>query len=130
MTSILLNCRNMDRMLHLLRTRTGIPGFVSGRLTAAMISPCLWVLPTTPALRVTIKSFPFPYIVSSDVPVPHTFTSILPPPDESRILIRTMHDIQGCSLKYTDHTRDAHRPDIVGIDFSGDASLLALSTRI
>ncbi len=82
------------------------------------------------ATRVTIKSFPFPSIVYSDVPVPHTFKSILPTPDESRILIRTMHDIQVCSLKFTDHTRDAPRHDIIGIDFSGDASLLALSTRI
>ena len=78
--------------------------------------------------RVAIKSFPSPSIVSSVVPVPHTQKSILPMPDESRILIRTMVDIQVWSLKLSD-TRDAPRNEIMGIDISGDASLLALATE-
>src|SRR5258708_26213537 len=53
---------------------------------------------------------------------------ILPTPDESRILSRTSNDIQVHSLKFTDHPRNAPRHHIVGIDISGDASLLALAT--
>src|SRR5258708_4263628 len=44
MTSIVLNCRNMDRMLHLRITRTGIPAFASGRLMTAKISVFLRVV--------------------------------------------------------------------------------------
>src|SRR5258708_14649503 len=63
-----------------------------------------------------IKSFPLPS---------HT-GSILPTPDESRILIRTAEEIRVLSLgQFTD---DAPRNDIWGIDFSSDASLLALAT--
>src|SRR5258708_2033681 len=76
---------------------------------------------------VSIKSFPLPSpIVRLGG---YEFKSILPTPDESRILIRTSNDIQVCSLKFTNHTRNAPRCDIMGIDISGDASLLALATR-
>src|SRR5258708_6851818 len=76
-----------------------------------------------------IKSFPLPSPMVPSVPVPDIFKFILPTPDESRILIRTSNDIQICSLKFTDHTRNAPRHDIWAIDISGDASLLALSTE-
>src|SRR5258708_4675633 len=78
--------------------------------------------------RVSIKSFTLPSPICI---LPHYgFEFILPMPDESRILIRTSNNFQVCSLKFTDHTRNAPRHDIEGIDLSGDASLLlALATR-
>src|SRR5258708_1299394 len=79
---------------------------------------------------VSIKSFPLPSpIYHVWVHIDRSILPILPTPDESRILIRTENDIQVCSLKFTDHTRNAPRHDITGIDISGDASLLALATR-
>src|SRR5258708_16814870 len=68
---------------------------------------------------VTIKSFP----------LPSRTISILPMPDESRILVHTWDDIQVWSLGQFTVTCDAPRNDIVGIHFSGDASLLALATE-
>ena len=44
MTSILLHCRNMDRMLHLLSTRTWVPRFVSGRLKVVVMPPFPWIV--------------------------------------------------------------------------------------
>src|SRR5258708_15615191 len=77
---------------------------------------------------VSIKSFPLPSPIVR-FSVPYAFKTILPTPDESRILIRTSNVIQVCSLNFTDHTRNAPRHDIIDIDLSGDASLLALATR-
>ncbi len=54
--------------------------------------------------------------------------SILPMPDESRILIHTRNDIQVWSLRQS-MDRDASRDNIIGIDLSHDASLLALATK-
>src|SRR5258708_22643215 len=65
--------------------------------------------------NVTIKSFPLPIVFS-----------ILPTPDESRILIRTADDIQLWQVR---DTRDAPRYYIMGMDLSSDASLLALATK-
>ncbi len=67
--------------------------------------------------KVTIKSFPLPS---------HT-RSILP--DEPQILIRTSNDIQVWSLRELTDARDALRDDIIDIDLSRDASLLALATK-
>src|SRR5258708_231886 len=69
--------------------------------------------------NVTIKSFPLP----SGRPL-----SILPAPDESRILCHTLNEIQVLSLmQFTDG--DAPRYDVMDIGLSGDASLLALATK-
>ena len=65
--------------------------------------------------NVTIKSFPLPIVFS-----------ILPTPDESRILIRTISDIQVWQVR---DTRDAPRYDIMDMDLSNDVSLLALATE-
>ncbi len=74
---------------------------------------------------VSIKSFPLP---SSIVDLGgYAFKTILPTLDESQILIHT-HDIQVCSLKFTDHTHNPPCHDIGGINLSGDTSLLALAT--
>src|SRR5258708_4263629 len=78
---------------------------------------------------VTITSFPFISSLSYyPLLVLHANISILPTPDESRILIRTWDDIQVCSLKLTDYTRDTSHRDVIGIDLSGDASFLPLAT--
>src|SRR5258708_9413915 len=74
--------------------------------------------------NVTIKSLPLPSQINSYVPTP-----ILPTPDESRILIHTYHGIQVWSLRQFTDTRDAPRRDILDIDFSHNASLLALATK-
>src|SRR6266436_6932283 len=60
---------------------------------------------------VSIKSFPLP---SSIVDLGnYASKTIFPTPDESRILIRTFNDdIQVCSLKFTDHTRNVPRDRI------------------
>ncbi len=71
--------------------------------------------------NITTKSFPLP---SRNDP-----TAILPTPDESWILIHTLDDdIQVWSLRQITDTRDAPRYDIIGIDLSRDASLLAIAT--
>src|SRR5258708_24788669 len=73
--------------------------------------------------NVTIKSFSLPSRIDFDLPTP-----ILPTPHESRILIHTDDDIQVWSLRQFTDTREAPRDDIRDIDFSPDASLLALAT--
>ena len=74
--------------------------------------------------NVTIKSFPLPSWIDFDLPTP-----ILPTPDESWILIHTFVGIQMWSLRQSTNTRDAPPDDIMGVDFSRDASLLALATE-
>ncbi len=73
--------------------------------------------------NVTIKSLPLPLPLNVYPPTP-----ILPTPDESRILIHTGDNIQVWSLRQSADARDAPRRDTMGIDFSRDASLLALDT--
>src|SRR5258708_6591267 len=69
-----------------------------------------------------------PNTVIKSFPLPSHTESILPTPDESRILIRTLDDIQVWSLGQL--TVDAAPRNSIGaIDFSSDASLLALATR-
>src|SRR5258708_4322855 len=90
----------------------------------------------------TIKSFPLPSIGYSAKSgshkdlfwratrsADHTPKSLLPAPDESQILIRRQNDIQVWSLRQLTDARDAPRDDIMGIDLSDDASLLAHSTE-
>src|SRR5258708_22808456 len=68
-----------------------------------------------------------PNTVIKSFPLPFDTWSILPTPDESRILICTRDDIQVLSLGQ--FTVDAPRNNIWGIDLSSDASRLALATQ-
>ncbi len=74
--------------------------------------------------NVTIKSFPLPSQIDH-----FRRTTILPTPDESQILIHMEDGIQMWSLMQFTDTQDAPRHDIIGIDLSRDASLLALATE-
>src|SRR5258708_1018215 len=85
---------------------------------------------------VTIKSFPLPSMIGGyHTTMPDTISiyrvttciSILPAPDESQILIQTWNDIQVWSLRQLTDVPDT-RDDIMNINLSGDASLLALAT--
>ncbi len=75
-------------------------------------------------MHVTIKPFLLPSLIDFDRP-----TTILPTPDESRILIHKYDGIQVWSLRQFTESRDAPRDDIIGVDLSRDASLLTLATE-
>ncbi len=78
---------------------------------------------------VAVKSFRRPSPLRCEVgPSPHTDVSILPTPDESRILICTSHVVEVLSLRPVTDTH-APRHDILGLTLSGDASILALATE-